>query len=328
MDMFDWDADLSGVERADSRRTGRARTAVVVDRNVEAEGSLDPKPSPRRSTQPPEKPKARGPCTNCGETSHSVLVCTAPCGHCGAPNPKKLRLPANANILTATAPRERGMDGGGMSSNASDEDSVGIYRHAPQGIGKHNNPHIATTCPVPATSRCKCVPFPTYHVSSRCPVRCSRACGNAHPRGSYQHRNAMMCRSRCCMCGVEGHSGRECRLRRCRCGGAHLGQDCTWKVDCSKPGCSRFRCGMHCQGCGKEARPFVEGKCAACRGEVSEAAPGPVAKGKRRKEKAKKNAEALPKEKDFSREERKIAVQPKKEEDTEIKGGYKSIFGG
>lgn len=133
--------------------------------------------------------------------------------------------------------------------------------------GKHGSPHFADKCPVARPSRCKCVAFPTFHTSERCHIRCSRRCGGDRPRGSWKHRNAMTCKSRCCMCGIHGHSGRECRLKRCRCGSAHLGQDCSWRVECREMNCDRFLCGVHCRGCGGTERPFVEWMCRTCRGE-------------------------------------------------------------
>lgn len=126
--------------------------------------------------------------------------------------------------------------------------------------------HAAEKCPVPAPSRCKCTPFPVYHTAKICPVPCSRPCGNPLPRNHRQHRNAMTCRYRCCMCGIRGHSGKDCRLKTCRCGGQHLGQDCGWKPTCRVSGCGRYLCGVHCWECGSTEKPFVGWRCGACLG--------------------------------------------------------------
>ncbi|KAI0398523.1 hypothetical protein F5Y17DRAFT_7271 [Xylariaceae sp. FL0594] len=131
--------------------------------------------------------------------------------------------------------------------------------------------HRADSCPMGAQNRCKCMPFPQFHGSGRCHVRCSRRCGNPHPPGDHRHKNAMLCSHRCCMCGVWGHSGRKCALKRCPCGGdrRHLTQDCRWKVECAAPGCSFYLCAIHCRECGtkREKGPenaFVARTCRDC----------------------------------------------------------------
>lgn len=149
--------------------------------------------------------------------------------------------------------------------DVSSEDEAHMYRVAVRGVGKHGNPHTTDKCPVPRGARCKCVPFPQLHTAARCRVRCSRDCGNPHARGSFKHRNAMTCKARCCMCGIRGHAGRSCRLKKCRCGGEHLGQDCTFRVECAVEGCDRFLCGLHCRSCGGTEKPFVEWECLRCR---------------------------------------------------------------
>lgn len=126
--------------------------------------------------------------------------------------------------------------------------------------------HTAARCPVAASSRCKCGPFPTYHTAKTCPIPCSRTCGSALPRNHPRHARAMTCRSRCCMCGLRGHSGKDCRLKRCRCGSQHLGQDCGWKPGCGVRGCDRYLCGVHCRECGSTERPFVGWRCGGCLG--------------------------------------------------------------
>lgn len=306
-EMFDWSVDLAAT-KGDSPTTSSASTSGG---NTATGQDAIPVPGSSAPASSKQKPKGHGPCANCGERSHRTRDCTGPCGHCGAPNPGKPTL------------------------------------RPPKGPGKHGNPHLAPTCPLPRASRCKCGPFPTYHSSTRCPVRCARRCGNPLPRGSFNHRNAMTCRARCCMCGIGGgsHSGRECRLRACRCGGAHLGQDCGWKVECRVRGCGRFLCGAHCQGCGEKARPLVEGRCSACRGEeeaggvVQEDAG--VAKGRRRRGKAKhhpslgeeRGSDPVEKQDPNLGEERssdpleKLAVQPEAERGDGKQEGYKSLFG-
>lgn len=135
--------------------------------------------------------------------------------------------------------------------------------------------HQAPQCPVRASNRCRCRRFPC-HTASNCTVRCSRRCGNAFPPGHNKHLNAMTCANRCCMCGVRGHSGRECAFKKCQCGRQHLTQDCRWKVECPRRGCERYLCTLHCAGCGKKraARSeFVGGRCAACLADESPVRP-------------------------------------------------------
>lgn len=192
------------------------------------------------------KPGER-PCPNCAAWH---LTCPEPCGFCGAPSPESSCF---VNALSLSQLR--------LSSRIPDQE--------------YGNLHIATDCPVAKQNRCKCGPFPQYHVAAKCAVLCSRDCGNIHPAGHFKHKNAMTCRSRCCMCGFKGHSGSQCKLKRCRCGGAHLGQDCTWKVECRVEGCYRFLCGLHCSGCGVSRENLDEGsrfegrKCPVCLGRAS-----------------------------------------------------------
>lgn len=195
-------------------------------------------------------------CANCLSTAHLTCNCPAPCGFCGAPNPaENVDMSAYAMIHNQTK------------------------------AGEHDAPHLAPQCPVQRQNRCKCTPFPMYHVAAKCPVTCSRDCGNrSHPTGHFKHRNAMTCKSRCCMCGIKGHSGKECKLRTCRCGGLHLGQDCGWSPICRVQGCGRYLCGLHCIECGSrkqervEGMEFVGGLCRACLGAEQEEAEDEVAK--------------------------------------------------
>lgn len=191
-----------------------------------------------------QQPSAEHPCSNCA-SPHSV--CTKPCGFCGAPSPNSQCVGSALSFSQAQDLRDPG-----------------------QGFRQHDNLHTANNCPVAKQNRCKCVPFPQYHVAAKCAVLCSRDCGNAYPPGHFKHKNAMTCKSRCCMCGIKGHSGSQCKLKRCRCGGSHLGQDCTWKVECRVKDCFNFLCGLHCSECGVSRKELEEGvrlegrKCPAC----------------------------------------------------------------
>ncbi|KAI1763322.1 hypothetical protein GGR53DRAFT_498045 [Hypoxylon sp. FL1150] len=129
--------------------------------------------------------------------------------------------------------------------------------------------HKASACPVFVTNRCKCRPFPQYHIASRCYVRCSRRCGNPYHPGHAKHQNAMTCSYRCCMCGIKGHSGTKCTYKKCPCGKRHLTQDCRWKVECPAKGCDFFLCHLHCRECGKKKEKgskeqFVGRTCQEC----------------------------------------------------------------
>lgn len=188
------------------------------------------------------------PCPNCA-SRHST--CPKPCGVCGAPSPN-----SNCVVSALSLSQIRRLKN-------SDEDFM-----------QRENLHTADECPVAKQNRCKCVPFPQYHVATKCAVLCSRDCGNKYPPGHFKHKNAMTCKSRCCMCGIKGHSGSQCKLKRCRCGGSHLGQDCTWKVECHVEGCYNFLCGLHCSECGMSREHLEEGsrfeghKCPACLGRT------------------------------------------------------------
>ncbi|KAI1775448.1 hypothetical protein F4818DRAFT_416608 [Hypoxylon cercidicola] len=128
-----------------------------------------------------------------------------------------------------------------------------LTKHCTSGCGYCNSMnHKASACPVKVTNRCKCRPFPQYHVAIRCYVRCSRRCGAPYHPGHCRHQNAMTCPHRCCMCGIKGHSGKQCSLRKCRCGEQHLTQDCRWKVECLVKDCNFYLCHLHCRECGKK----------------------------------------------------------------------------
>ncbi|KXX74210.1 hypothetical protein MMYC01_208980 [Madurella mycetomatis] len=236
---------VSELDRRSRRRSlSRTRIEEMFDWNIDVGAMLDaskaqpPAVTPAQTKDNPH-PKPPISCSNCASTEHRTSACTAPCGHCGAPNMKSF----------------------------TEDVAMELY-NGPLAPGVHQSPHMASQCPVAAQNRCKCVPFPTFHTAARCGIPCRRDCGGGPTRpGSFQHRNAMTCRARCCMCGLRGsHSGRECRLRRCRCGGTHLGQDCSWHPTCRVPGCDRFLCGLHCRECGSTERPFAGWRCARCVG--------------------------------------------------------------
>lgn len=150
--------------------------------------------------------------------------------------------------------------------NCTDEGH--LTQNCPSGCGHCNSrEHDAESCPVDPLNRCKCEPFPQFHTAFNCPVRCSRRCGNPYPPGHFKHKNAMLCSRRCCMCGLLGHAGRKCNLKKCRCGRPHLTQDCRWKVECPANGCSHYLCTRHCRECGRprgQEEYFVIMTCREC----------------------------------------------------------------
>ncbi|KAI1373927.1 hypothetical protein F4677DRAFT_427642 [Hypoxylon crocopeplum] len=145
-------------------------------------------------------------------------------------------------------------------------------KHCPSSCGYCNSmSHKASACPVKVTNRCKCRPFPQYHTAAECYVRCSRRCGCPHPPGHLKHRSAMLCSHRCCMCGIKGHTGRKCSLKKCPCGAQHLTQDCRWKVECPVKDCNFYLCHLHCRECGKKKEKgskdkFIGRTCQECLG--------------------------------------------------------------
>ncbi|KAI8956784.1 hypothetical protein F5Y11DRAFT_133476 [Daldinia sp. FL1419] len=138
----------------------------------------------------------------------------------------------------------------------------------PSKCGYCNSPsHKAFVCPTKARNRCKCSPFPQYHTAFECHINCSRRCGAPSPPSQGHHKNAMLCTYRCCMCGAKGHSGRECSLKKCPCGGKHLTQDCRWKVECPAKDCNFYLCHLHCRECGKKKSKkcqFIGKTCQDC----------------------------------------------------------------
>ncbi|KAI0206365.1 hypothetical protein F4808DRAFT_117310 [Astrocystis sublimbata] len=129
--------------------------------------------------------------------------------------------------------------------------------------------HKARSCTLLASNRCKCQPFPQFHRASKCHVPCSRRCGSPYPPEDYKHKNAILCTYRCCMCGIKGHSGAQCSLKKCPCGEQHLTQDCRWKVECNAKGCNYYLCALHCRECGTKSgkgpeNAFVGRTCQDC----------------------------------------------------------------
>lgn len=238
---------LSEIDRRSRRRSlSRRNIHDMFDWNTAAvrqDRSSTTEHGPEiNTTQPPVQM-----CENCRSASHKTASCTRPCGFCGAPNPNRNHLQAfNMIVLGDTTGEER-------------EDL-----HYIDDERRHDNPHLAPQCPVARQNRCKCMPFPMYHVADRCGVPCRRDCGTKETPGTFQHRNAMQCTARCCMCGLKGHNGKACQLKKCRCGGQHLGQDCSWNPACRKEGCGRYLCGLHCRVCGSTERPFVQWHCGKC----------------------------------------------------------------
>ncbi|KAM7191318.1 hypothetical protein V8F20_009373 [Naviculisporaceae sp. PSN 640] len=253
---------VSQLDRRSRRRSlSRTRIEELFDWDVNV-------PNPRDQTSSP-KP-GRLTCHNCLQPGHQHTSCPSPCGYCGTIS----RLQYNELYQRVG---KRYSDAGFRFLNFL-----------------HTKPHAAPDCPVSPKNRCKCIAFPTYHTAKDCRITCHRDCGNpAGIPGSLRHRNAMLCKSRCCMCGIRGHSGRECTHKKCRCGGHHLGQDCCWNPTCRVEGCDRFLCGVHCRECGSaEGKPFRDRKCWRCYG-----ADGPFEWTKQRRRRTRKNYEqALPDE--------------------------------
>ncbi|KAL0930679.1 major facilitator superfamily transporter [Colletotrichum truncatum] len=129
--------------------------------------------------------------------------------------------------------------------------------------------HTVDACESVPRNHCKCSPFPQRHLAKRCLVVCTAECPKTDrdQPGSEYHRNAMMCKARCCMCGLLGHAGRDCHLKRCRCGVAHLTIDHpSERRRCVVEECPRWYCTKHCQHskCKAELAKLGEEKCSSC----------------------------------------------------------------
>ncbi|KAJ0159471.1 hypothetical protein CTA2_9639 [Colletotrichum tanaceti] len=108
--------------------------------------------------------------------------------------------------------------------------------------------HTMDACTSSRRNRCRCRPFPQTHLVKRCPVMCNPAECPAPHAGPLV--TAMMCKARCCMCGLLGHAGRDCHLKTCRCGGRHLTIDhMPMDRQCAVVDCPRFFCTKHCKAC-------------------------------------------------------------------------------
>ncbi|KZL78942.1 major facilitator superfamily transporter [Colletotrichum incanum] len=108
--------------------------------------------------------------------------------------------------------------------------------------------HTVDACTSSKRNRCRCRPFPQRHLVKRCPAMCNPGECPAPHAGPLV--TAMMCKSRCCMCGIPGHAGRDCHLKTCRCGGQHLTVvHMPMDRQCAVVDCPRFFCTRHCQVC-------------------------------------------------------------------------------
>ncbi|KDN65829.1 hypothetical protein CSUB01_10371 [Colletotrichum sublineola] len=111
--------------------------------------------------------------------------------------------------------------------------------------------HTVADCTSSKRNRCRCRPFPQRHLAKRCPVMCNPGECPAPHAGPLV--TAIMCKSRCCMCGLPGHAGRDCHLKTCRCGHQHLTIDhMPMDRQCAVFDCPRFFCTKHCQACRAE----------------------------------------------------------------------------
>ncbi|KAF6830415.1 major facilitator superfamily transporter [Colletotrichum plurivorum] len=111
--------------------------------------------------------------------------------------------------------------------------------------------HTIAACASIPRNRCKCSPFPQYHLARRCPVLCNPDdCPKKDVPGTEYHRNAVTCKTRCCMCGLYDHAGRDCHLKTCRCGRHHLAiEHPPEERRCAVEPCPRWFCNKHCQTC-------------------------------------------------------------------------------
>ncbi|KAK1561515.1 uncharacterized protein LY79DRAFT_675490 [Colletotrichum navitas] len=118
--------------------------------------------------------------------------------------------------------------------------------------------HAVTACTSSKRNRCRCRPFPQRHLAKRCPVMCNP--GECPAPHSGPLVTAMMCKSRCCMCGIPGHAGRDCHLKTCRCGHQHLTiGHMPMDRQCAVFDCPRFFCTRHCQACRTEMDKAAKG---------------------------------------------------------------------
>ncbi|KAK4173624.1 hypothetical protein QBC36DRAFT_335362 [Triangularia setosa] len=230
---------LSQLDRKTRRRSlSRGRIQEMFDWDLDIRQR--PGKSRKSTTSESRGGVRRLACENCGDNEHTISGCTMPCGHCGSWSPGEHGYFHRLEV-------EEGIIDEGVIPDELEES------------------HFAPDCPTAKNNRCRCMAFPVYHTAKRCVIRCRPGCG--HPQ-KYKG-NAMTCTYRCCMCGIrKSHAGRNCRLKTCRCGGHHLGQDHSWNPTCGAPGCDRYLCGVHCQRCFGTERPFEEEtrECWKCQG--------------------------------------------------------------
>ncbi|WYZ45813.1 hypothetical protein EsH8_IX_000038 [Colletotrichum jinshuiense] len=125
------------------------------------------------------------------------------------------------------------------------------------------NWHMADECGSAPRNRCRCRPFPQGHLVKRCTRACSPGECPAPHRGGLV--TAMMCRARCCMCGLPGHAGRDCHLKACRCGRQHLTlEHMPMDRQCAVTNCPRWFCTKHCQACQAELGRLRDETCGRC----------------------------------------------------------------
>ncbi|GKT45491.1 uncharacterized protein ColSpa_05672 [Colletotrichum spaethianum] len=124
--------------------------------------------------------------------------------------------------------------------------------------------HTADACTSSRRNRCRCRPFPQRHLVKRCPAP------HAAPLVT-----AMMCKARCCMCGLPGHAGRDCHLKTCRCGEQHLTLvHMPMDRQCAVVDCPRFFCTSHCQVCRADVGNARDGDvCRQCHAERQRICP-------------------------------------------------------
>ncbi|KAK1623151.1 hypothetical protein BDP81DRAFT_465635 [Colletotrichum phormii] len=123
--------------------------------------------------------------------------------------------------------------------------------------------HNVDACTSSKRNRCRCSPFPQRHLAKQCPKMCTPGeCPTFHVGDKI---TAMMCKVRCCMCGIPGHAGRDCHLKKCRCGGEHLTVDhMPMDRQCVVLDCPRWFCTKHCQACEIELEKLNDEVCRSC----------------------------------------------------------------
>ncbi|OLN87345.1 hypothetical protein CCHL11_09286 [Colletotrichum chlorophyti] len=138
--------------------------------------------------------------------------------------------------------------------------------YCPAGCGHcGRDGHVTDRCTSAQRNRCKCAPFPQFHLVKNCAIRCGPECLGQHGGPGNHTPPAMVCSARCCMCGIPGHAGRDCHLKACRCNGQHLTiQHPQKQRACIVSDCPRWFCTKHCQHCGDELERLRAEKCRSC----------------------------------------------------------------